>query len=111
MGIVNLFEIVGDLFKTVYTSIRDKEWREPVIRNATYKAPPAAGDIRFLSAGQRYLLGRAPQGHLGIWDSQAPGPPVERFDPTDEARARYRLYALERAANEARRRKGRRPAS
>jgi uncharacterized RDD family membrane protein YckC len=46
-------------------------------------APVGEGALQFSHSGSRFLLGFG-RDHFGIWDRQAPGPPIERFARTDE---------------------------
>lgn len=59
-------------------------------------AAPGAGEPRFTHSGYRYILGYTPELY-GIWDREAPGPPVQRFEHTHDgwAQAYLAYVALE----------------
>jgi hypothetical protein len=53
------------------------------------EALEAAGGLRWLLAGTRYLFGETAEPFaFGIWDRDNPGPPIERFPHTAEGRQR-----------------------
>jgi zinc-ribbon domain len=47
------------------------------------RTPSPDASLTFSHEGPRYLLGYTAQ-YYGIWDKQAPGPPIKRFPRTDQ---------------------------
>ena len=56
--------------------------RSPEIMSPA-RTPSPSPNISFSHEGPRYLLGYTAQ-YYGMWDKQAPGPPVRRFPRTDQ---------------------------
>ena len=47
------------------------------------RTPSPSPQLTFTHEGPRFLLGYSPD-YYGMWDKQAPGPPVRRFPRTDQ---------------------------
>jgi hypothetical protein len=71
-------------WRSVWESFQKMEPRSVDLRSLTVPPPPGEkgdGGIEFLRLSERYLLGQSANA-FGIWDRQAPGPPLLRSPKT-----------------------------